>query len=572
MENMETIALIISTSILVIFLVYSIVYNHILHRPYRYHQEVKSKEETELLEDHFKEEEMLEIRENIAAIDALSEAPSIQPEEELVQILIQKDEKAIISEGKKLLKQYNKELNAALPVSEGQRVSDLKDLKIVLSDLEHLVPDQFGDEAKPEMEMGKGMLYDSISRKLDKIIKEQKWNKKLFIQAEKLENLAFEKVKHMEHPDFVETLNVMQQIGNFNSIIEINPQTKLLIFSKDPITFNPAEKVMISLIADNPNITIEKIKKITTWSGNYLNENLSELKDKGILNQKDNLIEIDGLITEEEKRNLQQKLIGVEQKRLDKEKDFEKLRVERESKEIELEKKRVVEKEERLKKEKQDLLKQTRKEAEQKSQEIVSQIDKRRKKKKESIPGSPEEAMDDMESLEAMVNKVEALEAEQNGGSPSKSTSSIEDDIEVEYQEEVKAILQIFDDIREMTGGIIIAQGLLWYLNQGSFPDLKKIELLEIIDLIKEQGKIFNEFTFSGVNLYVYDNIEISKDMEKLLRQFVIYGEMDVEDIQTATDWEEERCNQVLHQLWNQNLMKLKENEKYFIPGLFNTQ
>ena len=67
MENMETIALIISTSILVIFLVYSIVYNHILHRPYRYHQEVKSKEETELLEDHFKEEEMLEIRENIAA-------------------------------------------------------------------------------------------------------------------------------------------------------------------------------------------------------------------------------------------------------------------------------------------------------------------------------------------------------------------------------------------------------------------------------------------------------------------------------------------------------------------------
>ena len=145
-----------------------------------------------------------------------------------------------------------------------------------------MVPDQFGDDTKPEMEMGKGMLYDSISRKLDKIIKEEKWNKKILNQEEKLEKKAFEKVKHLEHQDFIETLNVMQEIGNFNSIIEINPQTKLLIFTKDPIIFNSAEKVMISLIADNPNITIEKIKKITTWSGNYLNESLRELEEKGI--------------------------------------------------------------------------------------------------------------------------------------------------------------------------------------------------------------------------------------------------------------------------------------------------
>ena len=89
---------------------------------------------------------------------------------------------------------------------------------------------------------------------------------------------------------------------------------------------------------------------------------------------------------------------------------------------------------------------------------------------------------------------------------------------------------------------------------------------------MQENNLIFNVFSHSGVSVYVFQDILLTEDMESIVKQFIIYGEMSIEDIYAATNWEEERVNTTLHQLWDLSILKMKEDEKYFIPGLFNTQ
>ncbi len=578
--NYELVALIVSLTVLIFFMVYTLIYNRRFHHPKILTSEIVQEipEDVDTLEDHFKEEEMADVREKIAAIDALLPESALEQMEES-PLKIQKDEQILIDEGARMYETFQAELRPATPESEDQKEQDLLDLKAAIAKLEKMNPEQFPAESEEEDKMAKGMLYDNISQRLKRILKENQWDQWLFIQAEKLESAAFAKIKHLEHAEFMETLKVMQEIGTIHNLIEINPETNLFFFTKEVIPFTLAQKVIIALFAENPAVTGDIIKRITGWSGTYLNENLQFLEEKKIMTRDNQQLMIVGLISEEEKRTLQQKLITVEQKKLEKEKDALKIQEERKAKEKEF-------KEKKRQEEQQALIAHTRQEAQLKSEKIKSQIDAKEADKKDKL--NSDEILDDMEDLENLVHQME--EAEQNGNGPALDLPPPEMDIPIppdmssaegtgseasdpdEYQNEVMIIQSVFNDIEGMTGGIVILQGLLWYLNQGEFPEMKKSELMLILDHMKERNLIFHEYNFSGVNIYVFKNIAITQDMEEIIRQFAVYGEMDVEDIQTAIEWEAERLNEVLHKLWDQGLMQMKENEKYYIPGLFNTQ
>ena len=144
--------------------------------------------------------------------------------------------------------------------------------------------------------------------------------------------------------------------------------------------------------------------------------------------------------------------------------------------------------------------------------------------------------------------------------------------IEVQIREEViQNIQKIFTETEPLTGGVIILQALLYYINQGPYPEMKKIELLEYIDILKDRQIIYEEFSFSSVNIYLFQDLVFDDEMTSLLRHFVTHGEMDMEDVETATDWDTEQAKRVLKRFYDQKILQLNERKHFYLPGLFNT-
>ncbi|MHA1583796.1 MAG: hypothetical protein ACTSWL_00955, partial [Promethearchaeota archaeon] len=578
----ESVALIVSVVLLIFFLLYSIVYNRRMNYLLE-HEEVEeiSEEEEEpgeTIEDFFSEQEFQQIQEQIAAIDSFSHAPLTQEQGPLT---IQKDEQVVIDEGSRMYENFLSELSDSAPKDDSQRISDIEVLKTSIKSLEKLDIDHYQTE-KAKVDMGKGMHYDSIMKKIRKIIKNNDWKDCLFIQSEKLENIAFSEIKQLEHEDYIETIKLMKEVGFIHDLLEVGPYTTLLKLKKKPsIILNPAEKVLVSLATYNQPLTFEKINEITTWLPNYVNQVVENLKGKGVISQVLNQeIIIENLISPKERRELQRKLIDVETKKYEKDQSIKEF--------VAKEKKETVIANEISESEKKSDSKEIQSVEEQNLQpSTISPTNEL------ELSGLPEEDLtpEEKEGLEIMRQqpKPEIKGLPLNAPIPPKGvpSSAIKEGKlekffsepeeaneikESEYQPIIDYTVQLFNEINETTGGIIIFQALLWYLNQGPFPDLKKIELLEVVDELKERNIILDEFSFSGRSILVFKNIEFNKDMKKLIREFVTYGKMDFEDLETATDWQMDKINAVLKMLWGVGLLQYGEDEKYHIPGLFNTQ
>ncbi len=186
-------------------------------------------------------------------------------------------------------------------------------------------------------------------------------------------------------------------------------------------------------------------------------------------------------------------------------------------------------------------------------------IKKEEKKKQASISIKKEKAIqDELKDLGDDIQKAEEI---------------IEDKNEKEREQGIMiSIGKILKDLESTTGGLITLFALQYYLNQGDFPNLKKFELLGVIDTLKENQVILDEISFSGVNIYLYEDLVFDEEMKKLLRNFVTHGEMDMEDIEAATDWDDEKTKRVLKRFYDQKILKMNEKKLFFIPGLFNTK
>lgn len=580
--------------------------------------------------------------------------------------------------------------------------------------------------------MGKGMLYDSISTKLQKIIRTKEYSKMPFLQAEKLELEAFDAIKRLEHSDFMETLHVMKEIGSIKDLIEINPQTNLIVFSKDPLKLTQAEKVVLSFASDQDILTLDRLQEKTEWKPAYVNQIIKGFEKKPFFHIRDNNIIVDGLITADERKARQEKLEEIKQSHLERQKRDEELVQERikqqEAKKAEQQKQQ----QEMLQKQKAKLMEEARIKVEQDTkirkeeaekvaeQDEIERLEKIRampKPKVKALPGLGSPAMgggvpvtpispqtlpsgdaktpdrmaqqmaaeakilaeslskssppisqthptktqpsvpvvqpgapaaqpqplpkpsvakidfskieadadmdsipeldmpegdefgempnlgvpsedgfggeDDLEGLKAMINKMESKEKSMAAGKKSKKPSAVEppepkasgdlaDYFSVGDEEtipdEVSAnqpvideIVNIFNDLAPKTAGIITFEALLNFLNQSSFPELKKIDLLQIIDEMKEQQIVLDEISLAGTDIYFFEDHPLDDDMKTLLRQFIINGKVDLEDLTTATDWDSAQVKRVVKRFQDQKLVQQDKDKKYFMPGLFNS-
>jgi hypothetical protein len=602
-------------------------------------------------------------------------------------------EDEIIDQGGQVYLSFTEGLISAAPSNLEEKNKDMNDLLAAVKALEMMDKKNYKMPEDKNVDVAKGMLYDSISSRLDRIIRKNKFKQFAFIQAAKLESYAYGMIKRLEHEDYMQTLQIMKEVGTIKDLIELNTQTTLIVFSKEKIHLNQAEKVVIAFAAEEDILTINRLQTQTLWKPAYLNRTLKSLEKKKYLEIKDNNLEIIGMITREERENLQKKRVELQENK--------KLR-ETKSKKLEdelLEQKRLKEEEDEIKnqemlKQRQEILlkearikaeeeaKQRRIEAERRSEieekerlekikampkpnikmlplpsmvgrpvakpvaplplplpiqapkpvskieakspakptdvankiatesKILSeQMDKLMTKSENvddldfsDIPDLPipdESGFDDgqthalgvpsgdgfgdedgLDSLKALIGKMESKETETKiPKSGDNLTDFFSDDDESELisdevsenQEMIDDIVNMLNDVGQISGGIITFKALHDQLKAGPYPDLKKMDLMEVIDEIKEQQIIMDEISMSGTDIYVFEDKVFDDDMNTLIRQFIINGKLDLEDIEAATDWEIEKTNRVLKRFEDQYLVKKNKDNEYYMPGLFNT-
>ena len=570
----ESVALFVSLGLFAFFIVYSLWFHaHMKKQLYAVAKlSMPESSESELsdivllepsLEDYFKEQELQAIRASIAALDKLSSKTFAQEQGPLT---IHRDEKVLVDEGMHLVETFEKELTPADPESDEQRDLDLESINHTMKLLEQLDPSHYAMLEDEEEDIGKGMFYDSMTRKLNKILRSKKWKKMKFVQAEKLENEAFSSIKKMKHTDFIATIKIMQEVGTIQDQVEINPYTNLLVFQEETLHFSESERLILALIASEPTINQKRILDLTHWQPTYFNQIFQSLTEKITIEKKQDHFVVEGLLTEEERVNYMRVL-------LEKRRNFLEIA---------------------------DLLDESPSSdvsSKENPSDLPSEVST-------TTPGlvsldadeiSPS-SDDDMDALKDMIQQVTRAEEEKNGTLAKKKKkkktkkktppaeteapadlkgllSDLQDgELDMENSQIIDSIVLILNDVGKTTGGIIVLQAFLWYLNQGDYPDMKKIELLEVIDELKEKQIILDEMSFASMKVYLFSDLVFDEDMRLILKQFVINGEMDLEDLETATEWEVEKIQRVLQRFINQHILQINSRKHYFIPGLFNTQ
>ncbi len=567
--NYLTITIIINLIVSLVFILYSL----ILYQSQRKMQSITPEssintDNMESLDDYFKKMEVFVIQKKISSIKTPRKVPPIKKLRG--PLVIQRDEELIIKDAENLLYEFENDLKDAIPKNKIELKRDLNTLLTLISDLESMDASHYGGLTEETQDMGKGMLYDSISRKLDKIIKNNKFDEFQFIQAEKLENIAFKQIKRLEHEDFEKTLEIMKEIGKINQIIEIGPFIKLLTFHEN-LKIKSSEKVIISLYAEHDITKIGDIQEKTLWKPSFLNSTLQKMHSKKILdlNLLEQKITINGLISSSERSERNKKLEEIIKNKIEKEKDSIKLQSYRKQHDITLNRKKSRLQQEKLKTQQTELLAEAKLEAiklskiHRKEAEKSSEIqDKERKKKIKSEKIEKEKG--------EKAEKVKKIEKKKTKKKPEKKT---ENPIVDETQKMVNEIKKIFKNVGKITGGIITLSTLLKILKNGAFPKLKKIELINIIDILKEKEDIFDEISYSGVIIYIFDEISFDDDMKQLIKQFIVNEEMDEEDIGISIDdWSSKKIKRVIKKFEDHNLIKKDKKNLYYLPGLINAK
>ncbi len=393
--NNLTITIIINLTISLVFILYSIILYQTQRKAQNVVQETSQiTEGLDTLDDYFKKMEVFVIQKKISLISPPKKAPPIK-KKIAGPLVIQRDEELIIKDGENLLIKLEKDLKDASPKSTIEYKRDLNTLLKAISDLESMDSSHYGGLTEEHQDMGKGMLYDSISRKLDKIIKNNKFDELNFIQAEKLENVAYKEIKLLEHEDFEKTLEIMKEIGKINQIIEVGPFIKLLTFH-DKIKLNASEKVIISLYLEHDLKTIEDIQERTLWKPSFLNSVLQKMHSKKILDLdlQEQTIKISGLISSSERFERNKRLEDIIKNKMEKEKDSKKLLGFEQQHKITLNRKKSRLQQEELKAQQTKLLAEAKLEAEKlskihrKEAEKESKIQDKERKKKITIEKS----------------------------------------------------------------------------------------------------------------------------------------------------------------------------------------
>jgi hypothetical protein len=258
----------------------------------------------------------------------------------LSQENIPNDESLIIEQAEKEYLLHSADFRSAMPKTELELQQDMENLKVSIQILESLDKEFYSPEPT-KADLGTGMFYEKITRKLQEIIKEQQLFEFKIIPIQRLKYHALNQIKNIKNDDFLPILNLMKDTRLITDLVEINPKFYIIVFGDIEFEFSNAEKVVLSFAYEKESLTVEDLLEITEWDFGYASQVLNSLFSKELAIIRDDMIMIEGFGSSEERRNwnitieksIEQEQIKTEDKK--KKKEALKLRLEEKMKDTE---------------------------------------------------------------------------------------------------------------------------------------------------------------------------------------------------------------------------------------------
>nr|MDO8117169.1 hypothetical protein [Candidatus Sigynarchaeota archaeon] len=211
-------------------------------------------------------------------------------------------EKKVMKDAEKYLKIYA----SAEPVTEEQRQQDLQDLLKAAETLEKMESETpVVDVEERFSNVGYGLWMDTVSQGIRKIIKDTNIRKHGILQVEKL--MSFLPRRRFDVKDIRNALQLLKKAKEIVDIIELSSNILVIAFTQEAVNLTISEKVLLAAIADEFEVTRQKIKNIFNWEDDFLNATIAKLQALNIINVKGDKLSADGLFTPKDKADLEQK-------------------------------------------------------------------------------------------------------------------------------------------------------------------------------------------------------------------------------------------------------------------------
>ncbi len=278
-----------------------------------YLDKIENKRQQKLLakqiEKYIPEEKKDEMKEKLEKISNLIKETEKSVEDDVkkkvkvaeIQAKLKDKESEIIEQAEKEYRIQSAGLRSALPRTEEELFSDMEILKESISILESFDEEFYLSEPK-KADVGTGMFYDKMTRRLQRIIKENNLSEFKIIPIQRLKYYAFSNVKNIKDTDFLPILNLMKETKLIGDFVEINPKFHIIVFSNEEYDFSNPENVILTFAYEKKKLTIEELLELTEWDFTYASKVLNELFSKELATIMDDMIAIEGFGSEEERK------------------------------------------------------------------------------------------------------------------------------------------------------------------------------------------------------------------------------------------------------------------------------
>ena len=550
------------------------------------------------------------------------------------ELSMRKSETSIIKSAGQEYFSLSTGLRSAAPKDENERKKDMGELMEAMKSLEARDSDNLLQTAKQStmMGMGKGMMYDRYVKKLSKIIKDNNYKAKTFIQQDILEFEAMKSISGITHEMFCATAQLMVKTGDIKAIIEISPQLSLLLFSNKTIELNKPEKVILTYLAEaSSQFTLQDLMMKTQWKVDHANKTIKSLIEKGLIKFHDDVIEAIGFESiqereirlkemekikleikqkEEEKRRALEQMKEEEEMRIRAEQEKERLRREFEQEELEEKKRKEEEKlikeQEELKRKEEERLKHDE-ERRKKTLELAEkerQLEELRKKstqEKKTKPKTPampptipssssssadnkDEGIEDLDwAIKELSFEMEKAEQKEKKTVPSTNpaVSSLASEFENLESEEVgdgynkidqltDDVLAIFEAFEKFIGGVMSREKLKGeVIKSKRYPDLTEEYLDGAVKNMKHNKLIQDELNFDGKMVFIFTELKLTDDQKAIIKTALQARKpLSADEFSEKLGWDAAKTQNELKAIKELSIAQF-EDDKYKFIGLY---
>ncbi|MFW9943346.1 MAG: hypothetical protein ACFFFT_20090 [Candidatus Thorarchaeota archaeon] len=439
-------------------------------------------------------------------------------------------EKRQIKKAGRNLDTFVERFDSAMPKTEEERLSDMKELKATISLLESFDEDSYRVSPK-KTDAGLGMFYDRMSRQFKSLISEHKLDHYRLIPIQRLKYHVLSNNKRLKDEDILPIVNIMKETKLVGDVIEVNPTFHVIVLGEEKFDFSLAEKVLLTF-AYEEDLTFQKLLELTEWKEEHAKNVIKSLSDQGLDTRFDDRIAVRGFGKIEDRKLWNDTIEIIIQEAKDKELDKKKRQIER--KEKLKQKLYQVEKMEIPSAEVKDM--NSEKQKLQEEQEIID---------KDALLGA-------MEALDDIV--------------PVKAEKGLKTEEQPQENQISEKVLEYHEKFSLINGGIAQYEKIKEYLNEelGTVSD----EILKtVLNQFIELKMIFETIKIGEYDFYLFNEISLTESQIEFLNFAIGKETMKKEDFIDGLEWNEEKTLLTMKQLQQKGILVLAQ-QNILIPGV----